>query len=245
MLEKEEIRDLFRKAFFEEKGKLIVMTGPDGCGKTTQTKLLVERLKQQSFIVETIDFPQYENNFFGRMVGRYMAGEFGDPTKVSPYLASMLYAGDRWQSVRQIDQWLEDNKIVVCDRYIGDNFLHQGSKIPDSVKREEFFQWLYDLEFIVFSAQSADMTLYLDVSLEISLKLLEEKDAKEKKDYTGGKKDGHENEKHLRGVRKINEELIEKYSWTKINCMKGEKLMSPEEVSGVVWETLNSKLRPF
>jgi len=229
----------------KNEGKLIVITGPDGCGKATQTKFLVERLKQQSFIVETIDFPQYENNFFGRMVGRYLAGEFGDPTKVSPYLASMLYAGDRWQSMRQIDQWLEDNKIVVCDRYTGDNFLHQGSKIPDSVKREEFFQWLYDLEFIVFGAQSADMTFYLDVSLEISLKLLEKKEAKEKKNYTGGEKDGHENEKHLRGVRKISENLIERFGWIRVDCMKDGELIPQEEISDIIWEALNSKLRPF
>ena len=225
------------------KGKLIVITGPDGCWKKTQTELLVKRLKASSYQAETIDFPQYNENFFGRMIGRYLTGEFGNPTKISPYLASILYAGDRWQSMRQINQWLEDDKIVVCDRYTGDNFLHQGSKITDVVKREEFFQWLYDLEFIVFNAQPADTTLYLDVSLEISLKLLKEKNAKEKKDYIGGKKDGHENEKHLREVRKINEKLIEKYGWIKIDCMRNGELLPPEEISDIIWETLNFKFQ--
>jgi len=223
----------------KNEGKLIVITGPDGCGKATQTKFLAERLKQQSFIVETIDFPQYENNFFGKMVGDYLMGKFGDPMKVDPYFASMLYAGDRWKSMKLIYQWLLDfNRIVVCDRYVGDNFLHQGSKIADVAKREEFFKWLYDLEFNVFNARHADITFYLDVSLEISLVLLKNKDAQEKKSYIGGKQDGHENENHLREVRQISEDLIKRFGWIKIDCMKNGKLVSPEEISKIIWNDL-------
>jgi len=226
-------------------GKLIVITGPDGCGKKTQTSLLVDKFKKCGYDTESIDFPRYEKNFFGKMVGRYLKGEFGKATEVSPYLASILYAGDRFESMRQINQWLTKGKLVVCDRYVGDNFLHQGSKIADSSEREKFFDWLEDLEFNVFGAKCADITIYLDVSLEISLALLKNKDAQEKKSYTDGKSDGHENREHLREVRKISDELIERYSWLKINCMKGEKPMPPEDISDIIWETLNSKPRPF
>ena len=234
-----------RKGMNKNEGKLIVITGPDGCGKATQTKFLVEKLKQQNFTAETIDFPQYENNFFGKMVGRYLKGEFGKATEVSPYLASILYAGDRFESMGKIKQWLAKGKIVVCDRYTGDNFLHQGSKVADSSEREKFFNWLEDLEFNVFGAKCADITIYLDVSLEISLALLKNKDAQEKKNYTDGKKDGHENREHLREVRRTSDELIERYDWIKINCMKGEKPMLPEEISIIIWEMLNSKPRLF
>ena len=226
-------------------GKLIVITGPDGCGKATQTKFLVEKLKQRNYTMETIDFPQYENNFFGKMVGRYLSGEFGKATEVSPYMASILYAGDRFESMGEINKWLAEGKIVVCDRYLGDNFLHQGSKVADSSEREKFFNWLEDLEFNVFGAKCADITIYLDVSLEISLALLKNKDAQEKKNYTDGKKDGHENEKHLREVRETSKELIKKFGWIKIDCMKNGELMSPEEISDSIWKFLNSKLIPF
>ena len=229
------------KKMKKNEGKLIVITGPDGCGKKTQSQLLVGKLKISGYNVETIDFPQYKKNFFGKMVGRYLAGEFGDPTKIDPHLASMLYAGDRGESMRQINKWLEDGKIVVCDRYIGDNFLHQGSKIIDTVKREEFFQWLYDLEFIVFNAQPADLTFYLDVPLEISLRLLENKDAQEKKDYTGGKKDGHENEKHLREVRGISKELIERFGWIKIDCAEKGDILPKNEISDILFKHVIDK----
>src|SRR3989338_11360876 len=226
-------------------GKLIVITGPDGCGKKTQTSLLVDKFKKCGYDTESIDFPRYEKNFFGKMVGRYLKGEFGKATEVSPYLASILYAGDRFESMRQINQWLTKGKLVVCDRYVGDNFLHQGSKIADSSEREKFFDWLEDLEFNVFDAKYLDITIYLDVSLEISLALLKNKDAQEKKNYTDGKNDGHENEVHLRQVRETSKELIKKFGWIKIDCMKNGELMSPEEISDSIWKFLNSKPRPF
>lgn len=225
----------------EYKGKLIVVSGPDGCGKRIQTSMLVNRLKTSGYNAETIDFPQYKKNFFGKMVGRYLSGEFGDPVKLDPYVASMLYAGDRWESMRLIYQWLLDlGKIVVCDRYVGDNFLHQGSKIKDKEERENFFQWLYDLEFNVYNARHADLTFYLDVPLEISLALLENKKAKEKKDYTGGKKDGHENEIHLREVRRIADELIQRFDWIKINCAPKGVLLPEKEIADIIWSLIKT-----
>lgn len=217
------------------RGKLIVITGPDGCGKKTQTELLANSLRASDYQVETIDFPQYKKNFFGKMVGRYLAGEFGEPAKLNPYLASMLYAGDRFESMGQIKEWLNEGKIIVCDRYVGDNFLHQGSKIKDKAKREEFFVWLDELEHHVYGAIYANRTFYLDVPLEISLKLLDEKSAKERKDYTGGKKDGHENETHLKEVRKISEKLIQRFKWTKIDCAPKGELLSKEEIGNIIW----------
>lgn len=220
--------------------KLIVITGPDGCGKKTQTQLLVSRLTVSDYQVETIDFPQYRNTFFGKMVGRYLAGEFGDPKKVDPYLASMLYAGDRWESLPQMDYWMNIGKIIVSDRYVGDNFLHQGSKIKDKIKREEFYDWLLLLEHNVYKAYKSNQTFYLDVPLEISLRLLEKKDVKERKDYTGGEKDGHEDEVHLREVREIADELIQKFGWIKINCAPKGVLLPEKEISDIIWSLVKT-----
>lgn len=221
-------------------GKLIVITGPDGCGKKTQTELLVKKLNESDYGTETIDFPQYKKNFFGEAVGRYLKGDFGEAVEVSPYLASILYAGDRFESMRRINQWLENGKIVVCDRYVGDNFLHQGSKIINFLDREKFFEWLEILEFCVFTARRADQTFYLDVPLEISLRLLEKRQAREKKDCTGGKKDGHENEIHLREVRKIADELIQRFNWTEINCAPKGTLLLQEEISDIIWSLVRT-----
>lgn len=80
------------------KGKLIVVDGIDGVGKVTQTKLLYERLKKERYKAAILDFPQYYNNFFGKLIGRFQNGEFGDAPTASPYLASVLYTADRWKS---------------------------------------------------------------------------------------------------------------------------------------------------
>lgn len=221
-------------------GKLVVITGPDGCGKKTQTELLVKRLKESDYETETIDFPQYKKNFFGKMVGRYLAGEFGESAKLNPYLASILYAGDRFESMGQIKEWLNEGKIVVCDRYVGDNFLHQGSKIKDKAKREEFFNWLAELEYSVYVACESHQTFYLDVPLEISPKLLEEKNTKERKDYTGGKKDGHENENHLREVREITDSLVSRFCWTRIPCFQEGRLLSREKIADIIWSLVKT-----
>ena len=71
-------------------GKLIVITGVDGSGKTIQTKLLCERLLKEGYPVVTTDFPQYGKTFFADMVIKYLRGEFGSADSVSPYLAAIL-----------------------------------------------------------------------------------------------------------------------------------------------------------
>ena len=121
-----------------KKGFFIVIDGTDGSGKATQTKLLAEKLKKSGRKVKTIDFPQYENNFFGKMVGRYLSGEFGKSSEVSPYLASILYAGDRFEEKETIEKWLNEGFVVIADRYASSNQIHQGGKISNSAKRKEF-----------------------------------------------------------------------------------------------------------
>ncbi|HLC66288.1 MAG TPA: thymidylate kinase, partial [Candidatus Nanoarchaeia archaeon] len=128
------------------RGKLIVLEGIDGSGKTTQTKMLVARLKREGYAVETIDFPQYYTTFFGKMVAQYLRGEFGALDQVSPYLAAILYAGDRFERKEQLEQWLAEGKIVIANRYVSANMGHQASKIPRS-KRAVFVQWLDQLEY--------------------------------------------------------------------------------------------------
>lgn len=79
-----------------------MIDGIDGAGKATQTQLLIERLEKSGFKTATLDFPQYYNNFFGQLTGRFQNGEFGDAPATSPYLASVLYAADRWESREKI-----------------------------------------------------------------------------------------------------------------------------------------------
>lgn len=221
-----------------KKGKFIVIDGTDGSGKATQTKLLFRRLKNEGYKVKTIDFPQYEKNFFGQMVGRYLSGEFGNASEVSPYLASILYAADRFESAKKIANWINEGFIIIADRYTSSNQIHQGGKIYDDKKRKEFLDWLEKMEFGVFKISRPDAIIYLDIPIEFSAKLLENKSAQKRKKYLNGKKDIHENDaKHLADAKSSAIKLIQKNNnWVRIECVRDNKLMPKEDIRNIIWE---------
>lgn len=228
-----------------KKGKFIVFEGTDGCGKKTQTDMLVKRLKGEGKKVRTIDFPQYENNFFGEFIGECLAGEYGDFTKLDPKIASVLYAADRFESSQKIKKWLDDGCIVIGDRYANSNQIHQGGKISDARKRREFFQWLNKMEFEVFKITRPDVIIFLNVPLSFSLKLLEKKSAKEKKKYLNGKKDAHESDlKHLQNAKRSALNLVkESNNWIDVKCVANDKLLSKEIISEKVWGEVENILK--
>lgn len=168
----------------------VVLEGNDGSGKATQTKLLVAALEQAGKQVETIDFPRYYDNFFGGFVAECLRGEHGDFVKLDPKIASMLFAFDRFETKDQIASWLREGKTVIADRYTTANMVHQGGKIPDDAKREEFLGWLGKLEYKTLGLPKPDLVVYLDVPVEVSLENL----ASKNEGYAAGKKDQHESD---------------------------------------------------
>jgi len=220
----------------KKRGKFIVIDGTDGSGKATQTKLLVARLRKKGYKVKTVDFPQYENNFFGKMVGRYLAGEFGTSAQVSPYLASVLYAADRFETKEKIEKWLKGGNVVIADRYASSNQIHQGGKIKDSKRRKEFLNWLEEMEFKIFKIPRPDASIYLDVPIEFSLKLLKNKSAQDRKKYLKGKQDIHESDrKHLEDAKNSAIKLVEKSNnWIRINCVEKGKLLPIADIGRII-----------
>jgi len=227
-----------------KKGKFIVIDGVDGSGKATQTQLLVERLVKSGYKVKKIDFPQYGTNFFGQLVGRYLAGEFGGSADVSPYLASVLYAADRFESSGQIKKWLEKGYIVIADRYVSANQIHQGGKIKNLKERKKFLEWLEKMEFGVFNIPRPQAIIYLDIPLKFSVELLKNKTAKSRKKYLKNKKDIHESDlAHLINAKKSAVNLIKKNNnWIKIDCVKNGGLLSREQINNIVWNAVKNIL---
>lgn len=223
-------------------GKLIVIDGTDGSGKATQTKKLIERLVEKGYDTETMDFPQYYNNYFGHIVGSFLRGDFGDPTEINPYLSSILYAADRFESSKKIRQWLEDGKIVILDRYVSANQIHQGGKIKNNEQRKTFLNWLDKIEHGVFNIPRPDLIVYLDVPPKTSQLLI---DFKSSRDYVkGAKKDKHESnvdfqmdshEQSLRLVSELN-------NWHRIMCEEGGELLSIEAIHRKVWDAIQDMI---
>src|ERR1700732_4651830 len=112
-----------------QRGKLIALEGIDGSGKRTQLELLSRALDARGFATVRISFPRYES-FFGKLVGRFLNGDFGSVNQVDPHLSAMLYAGDRFEAKDELESALAAGKIVLADRYIGSNLAHQSERVP-------------------------------------------------------------------------------------------------------------------
>lgn len=224
------------------KGKLIVIDGIDGSGKATQTKLLIKRLKKEKFKIATIDFPQYYNNFFGELIGRFQNNEFGNAPKISPYLASILYAADRWETKEKIEKWLEDGRIVLLDRYSSSNQIHQGGKISNPKEREKFLKWLEKMEFNIFKIPKPDAIIFLNVPYKISKKLLTKKNSRSY--IKNAKSDKVEKSRvYQESSYQQSLSLVRKYNnWTEINCIKNNKLLSIEEINDLIWNRVEGFL---
>lgn len=226
----------------KKKGKLIVIDGLDGSGKATQTKLLLARLKKEGYKTAVTDFPQYYTAFFGRMVGRYLSGEFGKANQVSPYLASILYALDRWQAKEKMQKWLKEGRIIVSNRYVSANQIHQTAKIKGGKEKEKFLKWLDEMEFKVLGIPRPDLILYLNIPFKIGQRLVIKKGTR---GYIGGvKRDIHERDKkHLSDAQKQCFKLVQKYArWHEIECIKNGKLLSKKEIAEKVWQVVGEKI---
>lgn len=228
------------------KGKFIVIDGTDGSGKATQVKLLVKHLENKELMVKTIDFPRYYNNFFGKFVGECLAGKHGDFLKSDPYVASVLYAADRFESSSQIIKWLSEGNIVIADRYASSNQIHQGGKIKNQNERKKFLEWLEIMEFQIFKIPKPDAIIYLDVPLEATQRLIGEREKRNqaKKKYLDGAKDVHEsNPLHLADAKASAMDLVKRYNnWIKIDCTRDGKLMGKNEIHNIIWNIFLNKI---
>lgn len=214
------------------KAKLIVIEGIDGAGKTAQTKLLIQRLRQSGKKVKTIHFPQHGNDVFGNLVDLYLNNKFGPAPKLDYRLASTLYALDRFEAKDKINGWLKQGYFVVLDRYAESNFAHQGGKIKNQVQRLKVIKWLHGLDYKVLDNPKPDLVLFLDVPPKFSISLMSK---------MGKKKDGHEKDRnyllstyqtYLLAAKKFN-------YWHTIKCSQGNSLLTIKEVHDKIWKRIN------
>jgi dTMP kinase len=228
-----------------KKGKFIVIDGTDGSGKATQTALLEKRLKKEGEKVKVIDFPRYYKNFFGKLIGECLAGDYGDFIALDPHIASVLYAADRFESASDINKWLAEGNVVIADRYISSNQIHQGAKIKDPKKRAEFLRWLDKMEYGVFKSPKPELIIFLDVPIDISKALLKTKDAVVKKKYLKGKDDlAEKNRSHLEDSRQSAISLVKKKNnWKQIDCTKNGEIFSKEEIHEKVYDIVKKLIK--
>lgn len=221
------------------KGKLIVIEGGDGSGKTTQAKLLLNYLKMHSVPVQYYDFPQYYTTFHGNTVAKFLRGEFGDIDQVSPYLASLSYALDRASVKQQMVDFLRKGGYIIANRYVTSNIAHQTAKLKTKREKKDFAKWVKELEYNVHKIPKEDLVVYLYVPWKIGMELTEHKQGQ---DYLLGKKDIHEKDiRHRQAAEEMYLELAKKNKhWVKVDCVIDGKLLSKEEIHKKVTEIVQN-----
>ena len=216
-------------------GKLIVLEGLDGSGKSTQLELLRSRLSGDAVYVK---FPAYESES-SALVRMYLAGEFGtNPNDVNAYAASAFYAVDRYASFKT--DWGKaylEGATVVCDRYATSNAVHQASKLIGD-ERDTYLDWLYDFEFNKLGIPKPDAVIYLDMPIEVSQKLMSGR-------YEGdeGKKDIHERDTaYLEHCRKAALYAADRLGWNVIACADGGNVRTREAIADDVFAAVKAVL---
>lgn len=208
-------------------GKLIVIEGLDGSGKSTQLDLLPKALKEKGIDSKSVSFPDYESNS-SALVKMYLAGEFGtNPDDVNAYAASIFYTVDRFASFKKNwGKYYTDGGVIISGRYTTSNAVHQTSKLKES-EWKPFLDWLYDFEYNKVNLPKPDKVIFLDMPIEVSQKLLS---GRYKGDET--KKDIHEcDTEYLSRCRKA-ANFTAKYSdWTVIPCSENGNPRSISDIS--------------
>lgn len=220
-------------------GKLIVIDGTDGSGKSVQTERLVKRLKADNLSVAEFDFPQY-SKASGGLIREYLTGKFGTAEEVGAYRASIFYACDRYDASKAIKQALTEGKLVITNRYVTSNLAHQGGKIVDESERKSYYDWCINLEYTIFEIPQPDLNLILHVPAAVAQALVDQKSQREY--LVEKKRDIHEDDlNHLLAAEKVYLELAKSLPNTElIECAPNDKLLSIEEVSDLVYTRVKS-----
>jgi dTMP kinase len=223
-----------------QRGLLIAIEGIDGSGKQTQAQLLEHSLLSRRFNVLPTGFPQYDS-WFGRMVGRFLDGDFGSLESVDPHFSAMLYAGDRFEAKSRLEAALNDGKIVLVDRYVGSNLAHQVARIAPE-KRSEFLRWIEHLEYNIYGLPHEDLILYLRVPPSQAQKLVGKKSQRH---YTNKTHDIQENSlHHLEDAAEMYDMLSRRKPWATIQCFDANRnsLRLPEDIAGEVLSAVENVL---
>ena len=207
-------------------GKLIVIEGTDGSGKSTQFRLLTGRLEAEGKTFQKLVFPQYAEES-SALIRMYLGGEFGKkPSDVNAYAASAFYAVDRYASYKKVwGEYFENGGLILSDRYTTSNAVHQASKEP-AERQGEFLKWLYEFEYDKLGLPAPDVVIYLDVPTDFTEQMMRRREAD-----TNTKADIHEQDlAYLATCRRTGKAAAEFYGWTVIQCVKDGVMRSIEDI---------------
>ena len=221
------------------KGKLIVLEGIDGSGKSAQYRRLCAKMEKDGIDYHHIVFPRYDKDS-SALIRMYLGGAFGShPEDVNAYAASTFFAVDRFASYRE--DWgrvYDAGGLILSDRYTTSNAVHQGSKLPEN-ELPAFFAWLYDLEYRKMGLPAPDLVIYLDVDIETSLARM-----KRRQEKTNTSADIHEKDvAYLERCLKTARMAADYYGWEKIPYRKQGVERALDEKNDEIYRLILDKIK--
>lgn len=212
------------------RGKLIVIDGADGSGKTSQAELLINFLKRKKIPVKYFDFPQYYTSFHGKTIAQFLRGEFGQLDTISPYLISLAYALDRASVKEEMDEFLAKGGVIICNRYATSTMAHQTARLHSEGEKHAFLKWIYELEYKIHKIPKEDLVIYLAVPWKMGMELTVKKNTR--KYLQGVASDIAERDKsHRIASAQMYHRLAKKYAhWITITCDADGKMLSPQKI---------------
>lgn len=221
-------------------GFFIVLEGTDGSGKATQSKLLEEYLLKQGLKVKTDDYPHYYTSPWGELIGRFQMGEFGDPSKISPYFSCLPYMIDEYFGGLRIKKWVKQGYFVLSNRYFTSN-VHQVGKLSGRA-RGKFRRWLWKIGWEKMGIYRPHLIIVLFVPPAISMKLSLRKNLR---GYTKGRKrDLVERDRRYQtgAAREYLRMCQDEDNWVLLRCCDRQgKLRTPQEIQVKILKILKDR----
>lgn len=175
----------------KKNGKFILFEGIDRCGKTTQSKKLVERLKRDGATAIWIRFPDNDTEI-GKLLRQYLE----NAKDLDPHAVHLLFSANRWECQRKIQKLLQEYDYVVCDRYYYSGIAYTAAKGID-------FNWCQQSDN---GLVEPDYILYLNLSIEQAGKRVQ----------FGNER--YENKEFQTKVKNVYENKLMQNNWIKIDA---------------------------
>lgn len=223
----------------KQPGKLFVIEGNDGVGKSTQIAELEKHLKSDGFKTSSHHFPTYYS-YQGKGVEKYLAGEYGKPEDLSPYFINSLYAYDRAITWRiKLQQLYQKGRTILLDRYTTSSLIYQSTSIDDLTEKNKFLDYVYDFEYHKLGIHEPDIVFFLTAPFDLITKLREQRT-----ENAGIKNDVHERDREL--LRKVNENALyvaNYFHWQIINCSTPDhnNIRSIEDIHQDIYQVLQKQ----
>ena len=142
-------------------GKFITVEGTDGAGKTTQIKMLVEKLTSKGLDVIVTREPGGTN--IGEKIREIILDK--ENKEMDCITEAFLYAASRSQHVREkIIPYVEEGKVVICDRFVDSSIVYQGYARGIPIEFIEYINKYASGEIV------PDLTLFFDIEPDFGIK---------------------------------------------------------------------------